>query len=122
LENAAADELRFRETFRGRRDHLLRRLAAVEGLHTTRPEGAFYVFPRYDREIPSLEFCSQLLAEEKLAVVPGVAFGPHGEGHVRISYSSPVEALDDGVDRLERFLARRSPPARGAHAAAARPF
>jgi aspartate/methionine/tyrosine aminotransferase len=46
------------------------------------------------------------LTEEKVAVVPGVAFGPHGERHVRISYSSPIPTLDEGVDRIARFLAR----------------
>ena len=122
LENAGPDEARFREVFRSRRDHLLERLARIEGLHTARPEGAFYVFPRYDLDLPSLDFCARLLAEEKLAVVPGVAFGPHGERHVRISYSSPVEALDDGVDRLERFLARQTVPVRGSGPRAVRPF
>ena len=112
LENAGSDEARFRDTFRARRDHLIARLAAVPGLRTVVPEGAFYVFPRYELEMPSLEFCARLLSEEKLAVVPGVAFGPHGEGHVRISYSSPIEALDDGVDRLARFLARHGSPVR----------
>lgn len=104
LENAGPDEERFRREFRSRRDHLLGRLATVDGLETTRPAGAFYVFPRYDLALPSLEFCTRLLSEEKLAIVPGVAFGPHGEQHVRISYSSPIGALDDGVDRLKRFL------------------
>lgn len=122
LENAAPDEARFRAKFRERRDHLLRRLARIDGLETVAPEGAFYVFPRYDVDLPSLEFCSQLLAEEKLAVVPGVAFGPHGERHVRISYSSPIESLDQGMDRLERFLARRAPGVRASAAGAARPF
>jgi aspartate aminotransferase len=106
LHHAAPDEERFRNEFRARRDHLLARLAQVEGIVTPRPDGAFYVFPRYDLPLPSVEFCSELLAEEKLALVPGVAFGPHGERHVRISYSSPMAALDDGVDRLDRFLRR----------------
>jgi aspartate aminotransferase len=106
LHNAGADEERFRSAFRERRDHLLRRLAKVDGLTTVRPGGAFYVFPEYDLSTPSLRFCSELLDEEKLAVVPGVAFGPHGERHVRISYSSPIEDLDEGVERLDRFLSR----------------
>jgi aspartate aminotransferase len=122
LENAGPDEARFRAEFRTRRDHLIRRLSTVDGLSTTVPEGAFYVFPRYDVPVPSLEFCASLLSEEKLAVVPGVAFGPHGEHHVRISYSSPVEALDQGVDRLERFLSHHRPDRPERVPAAARPF
>ena len=104
LANASAEEERFRAAFRERRDHLLARLATVDGLSTVRPEGAFYAFPRYELPLGSLEFCSRLLSQEKLALVPGVAFGPHGEQHVRISYTSPIPTLDDGVDRLERFL------------------
>ncbi len=106
LQNAGGDEERFREEFRRRRDHLLGRLAEVPGLTCARPAGAFYVFPRYDVPIDSVPFCERLLAEERLAVVPGRAFGPDGERHVRISYSSPVPMLDEGVDRLTRFIRR----------------
>ncbi|MGI0070746.1 MAG: pyridoxal phosphate-dependent aminotransferase [Thermoplasmata archaeon] len=106
LEHAGPDEERFRAAFRARRDHLLARLTKVDGLTASKPDGAFYVFPRYDLAMPSIRFCSELLREERLALVPGVAFGPHGEQHVRISYSSPVEALDEGVDRIARFLER----------------
>lgn len=122
LEHAGPDERRFRTAFRERRDHLVRRLSEIDGLSTVRPEGAFYVFPRYDLELSSLAFCSRLLDEEKVAVVPGVAFGPHGEHHVRISYTSPVETLDEGVHRLERFLAAHASDTRSTGAAAARPF
>jgi aspartate aminotransferase len=112
LANAGPDEERFRREFRSRRDHLLSRLASVDGLSVVRPEGAFYIFPKYDLDLGSVEFCGRLLAEERLALVPGVAFGPRGEGHVRLSYSSPIAALDEGVDRLERFLRRhRATPA-----------
>jgi aspartate aminotransferase len=106
LEHAGPDEDRFRATFRRRRDHLVRRLAEVEGLTVASPDGAFYVFPEYDLRFPSLEFASRLLTEERLALVPGVAFGPAGERHVRISYSSPEALLDEGVSRLDRFLQR----------------
>jgi aspartate aminotransferase len=106
LENGAPDEERIRTVFRGRRDHLLARLQKVNGLSTYRPSGAFYVFPKYDLAMRSVELCSELLREEQVAVVPGVAFGPEGERHIRISYTSPVEALDEGVARIERFLDR----------------
>jgi aspartate/methionine/tyrosine aminotransferase len=106
LQNSGADEARFRNAFRERRDHLLARLDDLPGISYVRPEGAFYVFPSYDLPLSSIDFAHQLLEEERLAVVPGVSFGPHGEGHVRISYSSPVETLDDGMQRLARFLER----------------
>ncbi len=107
LENASDDEDRIREVFRQRRDHLYSRLQKIPGLATQRPGGAFYMFPHYDLPVRSIDLASELLRAEQVAVVPGVAFGPDGEGHVRISYTSPVEVLDEGVARLERFLADR---------------
>jgi aspartate aminotransferase len=104
LEHADADAARFRELFRERRDHILNRLDDLPGVTCTRPEGAFYVFPRFDLKMSSVEFAGRLLEEERLAVVPGVAFGPGGEGHVRISFSSPIPALDEGMVRFGRFL------------------
>jgi aspartate aminotransferase len=106
LANAGPDEERFREKFRERRDHLLARLDDLPGISYTRPEGAFYVFPRYELPGSSIEFAHRLLEEERLALVPGISFGPRGEGHVRISYSSPIDALDDGMQRLGNFLER----------------
>jgi len=106
LKNAGPEEVRFREVFRERRDHLLARLDDLPGISYSRPEGAFYVFPSYDLPLTSLEFTRRLLDEEHLALVPGISFGPHGEKHLRISYSSSVDRLDDGMQRLERFLER----------------
>ena len=106
LEHADEQSERFREVFRQRRDHLLARLDDLPGLRYVRPSGAFYVFPEYELPLSSIEFAQRLLDEEHLALVPGVAFGPAGERHVRISYSRPVEELEDGVERLRRFLDR----------------
>ena len=110
LQNAGPDEVRFREIFRQRRDQLLSRLDGVRGISYVRPQGAFYVFPRFSLQWSSVEFTNRLLEEERLALVPGVSFGPAGERHVRISYSSPVPLLEDGVVRLGRFLERHGAP------------
>ncbi len=104
LQHADGDTTRFREKFRERRDHLLNRMDDLPGLRCVRPEGAFYLFPSYDLKMPSREFAARLLDEERLAIVPGVAFGSRGEGHVRISYTSPIDVLDEGMERLGRFL------------------
>lgn len=106
LANAGPDEVRFREIFRERRDELLTRLDDLPGISYVRPEGAFYVFPKFGLPWTSVEFANRLLEEERLALVPGVSFGPSGEHHLRISYSSPVEYLEDGAARLGRFLER----------------
>jgi aspartate aminotransferase len=106
LENGRADEERSRATFRERRDHLLARLEDLPGITCTVPEGAFYAFPEYDLPLSSVEFCARLLAEEHVALVPGVAFGPGGERHVRIAYTNSFDALEEGTIRLGRFLER----------------
>ncbi|HTT73832.1 MAG TPA: aminotransferase class I/II-fold pyridoxal phosphate-dependent enzyme [Thermoplasmata archaeon] len=106
LAHGAADEARFREAFRERRDHLLARLDDLPGISCVPPEGAFYAFPRYDLALSSVDFCTRLLEEERLALVPGVAFGPAGERHVRLSFTSSLDTLEEGIRRLRRFLER----------------
>jgi len=71
------------------------------------PFGAFYVFPCIkEYGMASDEFAEALLAEEKLAVVPGTAFGECGEGFIRISYAYSIEDLKNALERLERFINR----------------
>ena len=75
------------------------------GLTCFSPEGAFYVFPSIQSTgLRSNEFCMKLLEAEKVAVVPGDAFGASGEGFVRISYSYSVNHLLEALKRIERFL------------------
>ena len=105
LQNAEGDIVRFREELRRRRDLLFDLLTPIPGLEVARPAGAFYLFPRYRRPLSSVDFCNRLLDSEKLAVVPGVSFGPSGEGHFRISFTAPQASLEEGARRLQRFLA-----------------
>jgi aspartate aminotransferase len=105
LQNAEPDVVRFREEFRRRRDALYDLLREIPGLDVVRPAGAFYMFPRYDLPISSVEFCNQVLDREHMAVVPGISFGPHGEKHFRMSFTSPMASLEDGAGRLRHFLA-----------------
>ncbi len=106
LQNAGPDEVRFREKFRERRDHLLARLDDLPGITCVPPEGAFYAFPAFELNMSSTEFCRALLEEEQVAVVPGIAFGPDGERHVRISYTNSLDTIDAAMERLGRFLER----------------
>ncbi|MCC6450267.1 MAG: aminotransferase class I/II-fold pyridoxal phosphate-dependent enzyme [Candidatus Aureabacteria bacterium] len=77
------------------------------GLDCVRPDGAFYIFPCIRSSgLDSMEFSKRLLKEEKVAVVPGTAFGEVGEGFVRISYAASYENLKEALDRIERFLRR----------------
>lgn len=104
LQHADGDIVRFREDLRGRRDRLFQLLQGIPDLEVTRPAGAFYIFPRYHVPISSVEFCNRLLETEKMAVVPGVSFGPSGEGHFRISFTAPIASLEEGARRLGHFL------------------
>ncbi len=77
------------------------------GLKTVDPKGAFYVFPDVrETGLSSEEFALRLLEEERVAVVPGTAFGACGEGHVRCSYASSMDALREAVTRIDKFLKR----------------
>lgn len=77
------------------------------GLSCFEPEGAFYVFPCIKSTgMKSDEFCETLLKEEKVAVVPGTAFGSYGEGFIRCSYAYSVDALKEALTRIERFVTR----------------
>jgi len=75
------------------------------GLTCFDPEGAFYVFPCIKSTgLTSEEFCERLLYEEKVATVPGSAFGESGEGHIRISYAYSLKHLMEAMKRIEKFL------------------
>lgn len=71
------------------------------------PEGAFYIFPSVKKfGMTSEEFATRLLNEEKVAIVPGTAFGACGEGYLRVSYAYSIEELKEALGRLERFIKR----------------
>jgi aminotransferase len=77
------------------------------GLDTFEPRGAFYAFPRITSSgLDSETFARRLLEEEHVAVVPGGAFGPSGEGHVRACYATSYEGLEEALRRIGRFVAR----------------
>ncbi|MBR6359261.1 MAG: aminotransferase class I/II-fold pyridoxal phosphate-dependent enzyme [Lachnospiraceae bacterium] len=104
LRNGDEDVLRMREAYDERRRYLVTRLNEM-GFHTFEPEGAFYVFPSIKHTgMTSDEFATALLKEEKVAVVPGTAFGDCGEGFLRISYAYSIENLKTALDRIERFM------------------
>ncbi|MEM2869669.1 MAG: pyridoxal phosphate-dependent aminotransferase [Thermoplasmata archaeon] len=95
---------RMREEFRRRRDFLLGRLEASGLFECRRPSGAFYLFPKYRVNMPSLELAEKLLEKAHVALTPGSAFGPGGEGHIRISYATSMENLEEGMRRIEEAM------------------
>lgn len=104
LRNGDEDVARMREEYNGRRRYLLQRFKEM-GLDCFEPYGAFYVFPSIKEfGMTSDEFANALLQSQKVAVVPGTAFGASGEGFVRISYAYSLDDLKLALERVERFI------------------
>lgn len=106
LRNGDADVAAMREEYNGRRRYLMHVFEEM-GLPCFEPFGAFYVFPCI-REfgMTSEEFAEKLLMEEKVAVVPGTAFGDCGEGFIRISYAYSLDNLKTALERVQRFIGK----------------
>ncbi len=86
-----------------RRSYAHQRINAIPGLSCVNAKGAFYLFPNIARTgLKSREFCTRLLEQEKVAAVPGIAFG--ADDYFRISYATSMAQIEKGIDRLERFV------------------
>ncbi len=106
LKNGEKDIQIMRESYDQRRRYLVHTLRDM-GLSCFEPFGAFYAFPCIKKfGLTSDEFATRLLNEEKVAIVPGTAFGSCGEGFLRISYAYSLEDLKRALGRLERFVKR----------------
>ncbi|MBO4457301.1 MAG: aminotransferase class I/II-fold pyridoxal phosphate-dependent enzyme [Butyrivibrio sp.] len=106
LKNGDEDVKMMREQYNHRRRYLLSEFKRI-GLPCFEPYGAFYVFPCIKKfGMTSDDFCTKLLKEEKLAVVPGTAFGDCGEGYIRISYAYSLDNLKAAMERLEKFISK----------------
>jgi aminotransferase len=92
--------------YRRRRNYVAGAFADL-GLDCHRPLGAFYAFPSVNRfGLPSRDFALKLLHDEKVAVVPGTAFGACGEGFVRCAYATSLENIKEAVKRIQRFISK----------------
>lgn len=104
IKNGYNDVLIMKEDYLKRRNFLVNRLNRM-GLKTNMPHGTFYVFCNIQSTgLDSETFCERLLQEQKVACVPGNAFGNSGEGYVRISYAYSIDHIKEAVVRLEQFL------------------
>lgn len=103
IKNGDKDIAIMRKSYDERRRYLFKRLTDM-GMPAFEPLGAFYIFPSIKRfNMTSDEFATKLLKEQKLAVVPGTAFGDSGEGFIRISYAYSIDELREALDRIEKF-------------------
>ncbi len=108
LENCDDEVQHMVKEYNVRRRYLVEAFNRI-GLTCFEPEGAFYVFPCIrSTGLTSEEFCSKLLEQQKVAVVPGNAFGESGEGFVRVSYAYSLKHLMEAVKRIEAFISERN--------------
>jgi aspartate aminotransferase len=111
--NGPQDSIRaMLEAFDERRQYLVQRLNAIKGVHCNMPGGAFYAFPNFSHYFNtetegetikgSVDLCEYLLAEARVALVPGMAFGD--DDFIRFSYATGLETIKEGLDRIENAL------------------
>lgn len=102
-DEAEAARAGFRETFRGRRDHLLALIERELGLRAVAPDGAFYTMLDVSEFGPSMNVAEALL-QQRVITVPGAAFGSESEGFLRVSFCADHDTLSEGVRRIKRGL------------------
>ena len=108
IQHGEEDVRRFVAEFDRRRRLMVKGLGEI-GLALNEPHGAFYVFPSIrSTGMDDVEFSERLLDEEKVAVIPGSAFGDCGRGHVRMCYAEPYNLLEEALERIGRFISRHS--------------
>ncbi|OLC57587.1 MAG: aromatic amino acid aminotransferase [Chloroflexi bacterium 13_1_40CM_4_68_4] len=106
LANGESDVQEMVAEYDTRRRYMWKRFNDM-GLECFEPRGAFYCFPSIRSSgLGSEDFATRLLEEEKVVVVPGNAFGEHGEGHVRTCYATSLRQIEEACDRIERFVRR----------------
>ncbi len=106
IKNGDSDIEEMKRSYDERRRYLLKEFRSL-GMDCFEPYGAFYMFPCIKRfHMTSEEFATRLLREEKIAIVPGTAFGDCGEGYLRVSYAYSLEDLKRAIRRIRRFVNR----------------
>jgi aminotransferase len=108
LTDGIDDAIPMKKEYIIRRDYVYNRLTAM-GLNVVKPDGAFYFFVEIPKSIPldSFDFALEMVHQAKVAVVPGSAFSEYGEGYFRLSFACSLEALETGLNRIEKFLNKK---------------
>ncbi|MFW5902906.1 MAG: pyridoxal phosphate-dependent aminotransferase [archaeon] len=96
------------KTFEERRNKALSLIEEIPGMSVEKPEGAFYLFPKYDLDIESKELALELLKEKGVAVTHGKAFGEKGENHLRISYANSIEKIEQALTKIEEYMRNKN--------------
>ncbi len=105
LELAESEKQKVRAIFQLRRDLLCAKLDALQEFFTyQKPTSSYFVFPRLRDQTPSQQWAIELLERARVAVVPGSAFGPAGENHIRLCFGRSEEDIIIAMDRISEFL------------------
>ena len=105
LKNAGDDVVRMQEIYNERRKFMIRRLKELGFGITVEPTGAFYVFANAKQfSNDSYKFAFDMLEKAHVGVAPGIDFGKNGEGYLRFCYANSMENIEEGMDRLEKYL------------------
>jgi len=106
IEHGEPDTIEMREQYRLRRNYIVKALNDM-GLKCHLPRGSFYAFPNIESTgLSSKEFATRLLKEEKVACVPGSAFGACGEGFLRCCFATSLDQIQIATERMANFVAR----------------
>lgn len=95
-----------KEQYIRRRDYIIEKMTEI-GFSMIKPDGAFYIFAKIPQgfgENDSFKFCQELARQQALAFIPGIAFGPFGEGYVRLSYAASMETIETAMERLKDYM------------------
>ena len=104
LNNPETDINYMKAEYRRRRNFIYNSFTEMN-IPCAKPHGAFYIFPQIQQfGISSKDFALRLLEQEKVAVVPGAAFGSSGEGHIRCAYATSMEELERAMEHIDRFI------------------
>jgi len=93
-----------REAYKARRDLVMRELGSIPGVSLPIPDGAFYAFPRIEGLRDSTALARTLVSEARVAMTPGVAFGPSGEGYIRLCFAASEKVLGTALQRFKEFM------------------
>lgn len=104
LKHGDQEVQKMKDSYEQRRNFIVKGFNRI-GLPTHLPQGAFYIFPSIKHTgMTSDEFCEELLKDQKVACVPGTAFGDAGEGFIRVSYAYSIEHIKEAIERMDLFL------------------
>jgi len=109
LKYAQKDAQRMKAEYFQRREYVVKEFNKL-GLKVSNPEGAFFTFPSIkETGLSSIDFATQLLEKEGVAVIPGSAFGPEGDGYIRAAYAATMDNLKIAMDKIDRFINELKP-------------